>query len=491
MIVKGSLRAALLLAAWLGNGLWLHAADWPQWLGPERDAVWRETGILRQFSTNGPSFRWRTPIGSGYAGPAVAQGRVYVADRVRGTERVLCLKEADGTILWEHADDCPYVVSYPAGPRATPLVDQDKVYTLGAEDHLCCLDAGSGKVLWSRALKKDFGLSTPLWGFAGHPLVEGNKLICLVGGEGSVAVAFDKNTGRELWRALSAKEPGYAPPMICEAGGRRQLIVWHPESLNSLDLDTGRVFWTQPFARRVGLCVSTPRQLGDLRFVTAFYNGPLMMRLDPTEPTAKVLWRGKSSSEQKTDGLHSIISTPFLEDGHIYGVCSYGQLRCLKADTGERLWETFAATTDGQPVRWANAFLIKNGEVFFLPNEKGDLIIARLSPRGYEELSRAHLLEPANRDCGRNVVVASGLCQPLHLRPQRPGDHLRVAGSGEVGPPERGSDITSPASAAYRPVPSSQRRGATLPARSRQSRTRRSSQRPRPSAPTTAGACRR
>ena len=404
MIWKALCPAALLLAVWLGSGPGLRAADWPQWLGPERDAVWREAGILRRFSTNGPSFRWRTPIGTGYAGPAVAQGRVYVTDRVGATERVLCLNEADGKILWKHAYECPYTISYASGPRATPVVDEGKVYTLGAQGDLRCLAADSGRVLWARALTKDFGIRTPVWGFAGHPLIEGNKLICLVGGAGSVVVAFDKNTGKELWRALSAKEPGYVPPMIYQAGGRRQLIVWHPESLNSLDPETGRVFWTQPFESRVGLCVSTPRQLGDLLFVTAFYNGPLMMRLDATQPTAKLLWRGKSSSEQKTDGLHSIMSTPFLEDGHIYGVCSYGQLRCLKADTGERLWETFAATTDGKPVRWANAFLIKNGDVFFLPNEKGDLIIARLSPRGYEELSRAHLLEPDNHDCGRNVV---------------------------------------------------------------------------------------
>ena len=96
--------------------------------------------------------------------------------------------------------------------------------------------------------------------------------------------------------------------------------------------------------------------------------------------------------------------TPFLQDGYIYGVCSYGQLRCLKMETGERVWETFAATTSGGPVRWANTFIVKNGGRFFLFNEKGDLIIAKLSPRGYEEISRAHLLEPTNKDCGRPVV---------------------------------------------------------------------------------------
>ena len=119
---------------------------------------------------------------------------------------------------------------------------------------------------------------------------------------------------------------------------------------------------------------------------------------------ATVLWRGKSNSERKTDGLHSTMATPFFDGDHIYGVCSYGQLRCLKAATGERVWETFEATTGGKEVRWANAFLIKNGDRFFLPNERGDLIIARLTPSGYQEISRTHLLEPTNTAAGRDVV---------------------------------------------------------------------------------------
>ncbi len=386
--------------------------DWPQWLGPQRDAVWRETGILQKFPPEGPKVRWRTAIGTGYSGPAVAAGRVWLADRVRapkdpnlpGSERVLCLNQADGRILWQHAYECPYHISYPAGPRTTPTVKEGKVYTLGAEGNLFCFEAETGKVLWSRELKKDYGIAAPPWGFAGHPLVDGNKLICLVGGEGSVAVAFDRHTGKELWRALSAREPGYCPPVIYEAGGRRQLIIWHPEALNSLDPETGKVYWTQPFTSKTGLTIAMPRKQGDLLLVSSFYNGSLMMRLDASQPTATELWRGKSSSERNTDGLHSIIPTPSIEDGHIYGVCSYGQLRCLKADTGERIWETFAATTGGKEVRWANVFLIKNGDRFFLPNEKGDLIIARLTPKGYEEISRTHLLEPANRDPGREVV---------------------------------------------------------------------------------------
>jgi outer membrane protein assembly factor BamB len=399
-----------------------RADDWPQWLGPQRDAVWRESGILTRFPPGGPSMRWRTPIGSGYAGPAVSQGRVYVADRVLatgtsrpanpfdrnsipGSERILCLNEKDGSILWRHEYDCPYTMSYAAGPRATPFVADGKVYTLGGEGNLLCLDATTGSMVWQRDLKRDYNTKTPLWGFAAAPLLDGNRLICLVGGEGSVAVAFDKDSGKEIWRALTAKEPGYCPPTMIEAAGRRQLIIWHPESVNALNPETGEVYWSQPFASNSGLSIPTPRQMGDYLFITTFYNGSLMLHLDPTKPGASVLWKSKRVSEKNTDALHSIISTPFLENGYVYGVDSYGQLRCLKAATGERVWETLRATTsDGQETRWANAFLVKNGDRFFLFNEKGDLIIARLTPNGYDEISRAHLLEPTNHDPGRDVV---------------------------------------------------------------------------------------
>src|SRR5690242_11513335 len=157
---------ALHLSALLLTSPVASADDWPQWLGPQRDGVWRENGIVERFPTNGLNFRWRVAVGGGYTGPAVANGRVYVMDRqlaenaknppnafsrgeIPGNERVLCLNEADGKILWQHQYDCPYTVSYGAGPRATPAVGGDKVYTLGAEGNLLCLGAVKGSVIWS------------------------------------------------------------------------------------------------------------------------------------------------------------------------------------------------------------------------------------------------------------------------------------------------------------------------------------------------------
>jgi outer membrane protein assembly factor BamB len=399
----------------------LHADDWPQWLGPQRDGVWRETGIVDAFPAGGPKVLWRTKIGGGYTGPAIANGKVYLMDRqvaqksaapgnafsrgiIPGTERVLCLDAATGEQTWEHRYDCTYTMSYSTGPRCTPVVSEGKVWTLGAEGNLLCLDAANGKVLWSHDFKAEFDAKTPMWGFSGHPLLDGNRLICLCGGPRSVAVAFDKDTGKELWRSLDAREPGYAPPTMIEAGGTKQLILWHPQSVNSLDPATGKVFWSHPWEIRAGLSVATPRLAGDLLLLSSFYTSSKCFKLDGTKPEATLHWEGKSFSEKNTDTLHSLMSTPFIEDGHIYGVCSYGQLRCLKLHTGERVWETFAATTGDKPVRWANAFIIKHADRFFLANEQGDLIIAKLTPKGYEEISRTNLLKPTTTDPRRSVV---------------------------------------------------------------------------------------
>jgi outer membrane protein assembly factor BamB len=393
--------------------------DWPQWLGPQRDGVWRESGIVEKFSTNGLKFLWRAPLGGGYSGPSVSGGRVYVMDRqlkqgtanpsdpfsrgqIPGMERILCLDEATGRTVWTHEYDCPYSISYASGPRVTPSVAGGKVYTLGAEGHLFCLDASDGKVIWSRDFKKDFDIKTPMWGFAGHPLVDGKKLICLAGGTGSVVVAFDKDTGRELWRALTAKEPGYAPPMIYDYNGKRQLIIWHPEAVNALDPESGKTFWTFPITPvRSGMTIPTPRQSGDRLFLTSFYNGSLLLRI--TNGGAEKIWASEKISEKDTDGLHSVMAAPWIENGYIYGPCSYGQFRCLKEETGERIWETFEPTS-GKSERWSNTFLVKNGPRFFLFSEKGDLIIAKLGPQKYEEVSRAHLLDPVNHDAFREVV---------------------------------------------------------------------------------------
>ena len=228
---------------------------------------------------------------------------------------------------------------------------------------------------------------------AASPLVDGNQLITLVGGsKNALIVSFDKKTGKELWRSLTDRKVGYSPPMIYTFNKVRQLIVWHPNAVSSINPANGKKYWSVPFSINYGLCIPTPRQSGNRLFVTAFYNGPMMIEVNGKQ--AKIAWKGKSNNEQKTDGLHSIMSTPYMNKTHIYGVGSYGDLRCLDASTGKRLWATTKATGKG---RWWNAFIIPHEDRFFIHNEQGDLIIAKMSPKGYQEISRAKLIQPTRK----------------------------------------------------------------------------------------------
>jgi len=398
-----------------------RADDWPQWLGPKRDGVWREKGILDKFPQGGPKVLWRTPVGGGYAGPAVAGGKVYLMDRqlakgaknpdnqflrppLAGSERVLCLDAASGKPLWTHEYDCTYAISYPVGPRVTPAVADGKVYALGAMGDLRCLDAANGKLLWSKNFPRDYGARVPNWGYAAHPLVDGNRVISLVGGKDSVVVAFDKDNGKEVWKALSLNgtELGYCPPVIVEAAGKRQLIIWTQAQVNGLDPASGKVYWTVKHPPvNVGMTIPTPRKEGDLLFFTSFYGGSMMLKLDQKKPAATMLWRKKGRSERPDDSeaLHAVMVTPVFKGDYLYGVCSYGELRCLEAKTGNRVWKDLTATNSREEAedRWKNAFLVAQDDRYFLFNEQGDLIIAQMSPKGYKEIDRAHLLEPTSR----------------------------------------------------------------------------------------------
>jgi len=394
----------------------VQADDWPQWLGPQRDSVWRETGVINAIPQSGLPVRWRVPVSLGYSGPAVADGRVFVTDYVRsegklgnspsvrnalqGQERIQCFDSRDGKLIWKHVYDCAYRISYPSGPRATPTVHGGQVYVLGAEGHLHCLQAKDGSVVWSKDLQHDYKAKTPIWGFCGHPLIDGQKLICLVGGPGSVAVAFDKDSGREIWRALSAADAGYSPPTMITAGGARQLLIWHTESLNSLNPETGAVYWSQPLKPNYGMSIMAPRKSGDLLFASGIGNVGAVLRLNADKPAADILWRGTRQT-----GVYCANSTPVIDNGTIYGVgCQQGQLRAVELKTGKRLWESFAPTTGKRRAGHGTAFLVKHQQQYFLFNESGDLIVARLTPAGYEERGRFHVLEPTGEAFGRQVV---------------------------------------------------------------------------------------
>jgi outer membrane protein assembly factor BamB len=412
--------ALVVLTSILGGAV--RAEDWPEWRGKGRLGVWTETGIVTKFPEGGLPILWRTPLKAGYSGPAVADGRVFITDynetsRLRGTERALALDEKTGKILWTHEWPVQYgglSVNWAIGPRATPTVDDDRVYMLGATGVLICFDVKTGKVIWQKDYVKDYGTEMPTWGITGAPLVDGERLICLVGGQNNAkVVAFDKRTGKEIWRALpSNSEPGYAQPIIYTVGRTRQLIIWHPTALSSLDPVTGKVYWEQPMQVSYGMTLATPVLSGQRLLVSAFYNGSMMVELDVEEPKARLLWKGKSDSEIQTDGLHAVINTPIVQGDHVYGICSYGQFRCLLAKTGERVWETLDVTKER--ARWASGLMIQHQDRVFINNDRGELIIATLSPKGFNEISRTELLKPTSPPGNRRALTYVNWSHPAY-----------------------------------------------------------------------------
>ena len=422
MCVPPFLRISLLLTL---SVHFVNADDWPQWFGPRGDGVWRETGIVEKFPAGGPAVLWRTPIRRGYAGPAVSGTRVYLMDREidrspgakresartgaqAGGERLLCLDAQTGKTLWEKSYPAAYTMSYPAGPRVTPLVDGEFVYTLGAEGMLICRTKNDGGEVWRHDFKKRYQIKTQTWGFAASPLLHGNNLICLAGGDGTTAVAFNKVTGKEVWRALSAGQPGYCPPRIIRHAGREILIVWHPESVNALDPANGRTLWTVPWKIRFGLTIPMPQMIDEEHlFLSSFYNGSMLLRLKKDHTTPELVYRTEKASERQTTHLHGIMNTAVLRDGHLFAACSYGQFRCMEALSGKRVWESFQPVGLEKPTRWGTVFVTPHEDRYFLFTEKGDLAIARLSPKGYEEIDRAHVIEPNGADLRQRRIVWS------------------------------------------------------------------------------------
>ena len=408
----------------------IHAADWPQWRGAERRGVWHEDGILERFPDEGLHYVWRVPIGAGYGGPSVAAGRVFATDFERlpgnrGRERLLVLDEATGEQLWEHAWETGLAGLMPAyanGPRATPTVDGDRVYVLGSAGYLAALAVGDGAVLWRHDLVADYGAPVQAWGFVGAPLADGPQIITLVGAEpDAMVVAFDRETGEELWRSMEVgNEPGYNPPVIYELDGRRHLIVWHPKGIAGLDPDGGEVFWQFPYEVEYGQTIATPIQDGNQLLVSSASHGSTLIEVaagSAARPEARIVWKGRSSSKEDLDGLHAFNSTPAFDGDMIYGIGGQGALRAIDRATGKEVWATFDPSEDA---RIATAFLVRNGDRYFISNDRGELMIARLSRDGYREIDRTQLLEPTTR----SVRIRRELGKLLWVHPAYANGHI-------------------------------------------------------------------
>ncbi len=412
-------KIALLLLASLSSVL---AADWPQWLGEKRDGIWREDGVRKDLPEGSAKVLWRAPVSWGYAGPAVAKGKVYVPDFVitegdfdgkaqsahprKGLERILCLNAETGEEIWKHEYEVTYVVSYPGGPRVTPTVIDGHLYFQGTMGHLFCLNAESGDVVWQHDICKTYQSEPPRWGYSAHPLVHGDLVYATAGGDNQVLVAFDKKTGKEKWKALSSEEAGYCPPWVLNRAGVEQLLFWYPKAVVSLNPSNGNPYWSVPLEPVYSISRMAPLLSGDKLYTAGpGKNIAVMLELDQDKPAARELWRGGVDK-----AVYPLNAPPQMRDGVIYGVDSEtSALIAVSAKDGERLWTTTQpslAPDVKKRARHGTAFLVyqEPNQQYWLLGEMGDLILAELSASGYKELGRQHILTPTNGAWGRKVL---------------------------------------------------------------------------------------
>ena len=378
--------------------------DWPQWRGPDRSGVWANGPDIETLSEENISTVWEVPIGPGYNGPTLASGYVYAMDYKDGLERVICFNAEDGNIVWEYSYPSEYSVGYPTGPRASVLVSGNLAYSLGTMGHLNCFDAETGALKWHQNARETYKSRIPTWGLAASPILEGNKLIVQLGGTpGACLVAFDKDTGEEIWRALD-DEASYSTPVLINQAGKRVLICWTGGSICGLNPETGSTYWSIPFKPRKSLMnIADPVYDPPYLFLSSFFDGSFLVLLDQEKTEAELVYYRHGKSERETEALHCCISTPIIEGDYVYGVDSYGEVRCLDLKTGDRIWEDLTVVPKA---RWANIHFVKQDDKVWGFNEHGVLSLGKLTSEGYVDYGSAKVIDPV----GISPNPRNGVC---------------------------------------------------------------------------------
>jgi outer membrane protein assembly factor BamB len=371
------------LAAWPGQPA--QAEDWPCWRGPRRDGISRETGLLKEWPRGGPRQLWRVPLSGGFSSVVVAEGRLFTQTKEKNQEVVVCLNAATGKDLWRYRYDCDYA-AYPTftgggmpssrtGPRATPAVDGDRVYTLGATGTLLCLEARTGKVIWRQDLLKVAGCDVPRHGYCAPPLVVGGRIYVYAGGaKGKSLAALDKKDGSVVWQALD--DPiGYASPVWVEVGGVGQVIFFTGAGAVGVAAKDGRPLWRYPWKTWPNLHIATPIYADGKVFISSNYgSGGAVFRLKE---------KGEPETVWKTKTMHNHFSSSVLYEGHLYGFSEY-RLRCVDFRTGKVKWDRSGLGR--------GSLVITDGHLLVL-GDHGQLVLARATPVKYTEVSRCQVFD--------------------------------------------------------------------------------------------------
>ena len=402
-ILRATARAALPLLIVLTAPLPVaraeapRTAEWPQFLGPNRNGTYTGEDLAATWPNAGPKVLWQTDVGEGFAGPVVASGKLILFHRVGGEEIVACFDADTGKPVWRSAYPTTYrgQIVPDEGPRATPTVAGGRVYTFGAEGSLRCWNLTDGKELWAVNTQADFRAGQGYFGMACSPLVEGDAVILNVGGaDGAGVVAFDAATGKVLWKATD-HEASYASPVAATFGGRRYVLVFTRAGLVALDPKTGAVGFDFPWRARIDASVNaaTPLVAGDLIFLSASYDtGAVLLAFDT--PAPRKVW---SSDES----LSNHYATSVYHDGFLYGFHGRQEqgpsFRCVELKTGKVRWS--------QDDFGAGVVLLLAGGRLLILTEKGQLIAAPATPDGFKPAGKAQIL---GFDCRAYPALAGG-----------------------------------------------------------------------------------
>jgi outer membrane protein assembly factor BamB len=370
-------------------------ADWPQFLGPQRNAVSTETGLLQTWDAKGPPILWQKNVGEGYSAPVIAGDRLIVFHRIDNDEVVECLDAVSGKAIWKHTDPTRYEdpLGKGNGPRSTPLIAGERVYTLSPGGRLLCLKLTDGAKVWQRALLEDFEAPSSFFGVGTSPILEGDRLIVNVGAREAGIVAFDRDTGKQVWKATE-DGASYSSPVAATIDGVRHVIFLTRQGIVSLDPATGAVRFSKRWRSRMNASVNaaSPVVVGDLLFFTSCYDtGAIVVRA--RKDGIEELWNNDRS-------LSCHFGTPVYHDGCLYGFHGRQEtgteFRCIEMKTGKVHWskEGFGC----------GSLLVAEGNLIVL-SESGELVRVEGKPDSYREKARAAVL---TGPCRSPIALANG-----------------------------------------------------------------------------------
>ena len=380
---------ALAVMFGLAASLVCSAADWPQYLGPGRNAISAEKGIKRSWAKGAPDVLWTFPLGEGFGGPAVSDGKVYVLDRIGNEQDILrCLDFATGKEEWTFVYDAPGKTDRP-GSRSVPTIEGNYVYTCGPFGHVHCFDKRTHKPVWKKNIWTDFTENeVPTWGIAQNPLIYDNMLILASQTQKAGVVAYNKLTGSVQWASPELPgKAGYVSPKIINIEGGNQLIMISANgAVMGMDPKTGKVLWSYE-GWQCKIPVPNVTEIGDGRiFITGGYKaGSAMIKVEKESDTFVV------SELYKTDEFGTHVHPAILYKGYLYGHCSTNETRdgmvCMDLD-GKIMWKTHRS-----PLFDKGGFILADGLILSIDGNKGFLYLIEPNPDGFKKLASAKLLD--------------------------------------------------------------------------------------------------